>query len=328
MMINLDSLIDVARAVGEPNRLRMLCLCQDQRVAVSEFATVLGLGEPNVSRHLKLLEEAGLVRRTRQGQRVYFKATVDSASGQTARALLAQIDDAQAELCADRERLAALRPERSGAEPSLEQSASAAAADERLARALSASVSAELRAGLKPASIGLLRCDHLALLQPLFAQAAGPLQIIADDAPLRARLQRWLLAQAASAPPGLRIVERRGARAVAPCDLAVLDCSAAAGSATGAGDGKAADGKAADDALRAMLKQAATGLAPDGRVWLFVAYDALEGGPAGEHPLLRLRRLLAESGLQGERLQPVEAGAAHILFSVARPAAQTLRAAG
>ena len=60
MMINLDSLIDVARAVGEPNRLRMLCLCQDQRVAVSEFATVLGLGEPNVSRHLKLLEEAGM----------------------------------------------------------------------------------------------------------------------------------------------------------------------------------------------------------------------------------------------------------------------------
>lgn len=322
-MISLDSLIEVARAVGEPNRLRMLCLCQDQRVAVSEFATVLGLGEPNVSRHLKLLEEAGLVRRTRQGQRVYFKATVDSGSGQTARALLAQIDDAQAQLCADRERLAALRPERSGAEPSLEQSASAAAADERLARALSASVTAELRAGLKPASIRLLRCDHLALLQPLFAQAAGPLQIIADDAPLRARLQRWLLAQAANAPPGLRVVERRGARAVAPCDLAVLDCSAAAGSATGAGDGKAAD-----DALRAMLKQAATGLAPDGRVWLFVAYDALEGGPAGEHPLLRLRRLLAESGLQGERLQPVEAGAAHILFSVARPAAQTLRAAG
>jgi hypothetical protein len=236
---------------------------------------------------------------------VYFKAVATGEAAAAAALLLDQLNPGQPELLADGERLAALRAG---------SGVSAAGNDlqfpSRLARALAACVSAEIRGAAQPLRISVLRSHHASLLQPLLGLAAS-LQILVDDAAQRGMLQRWLLAQDGGAPARVRIVERRAARPAARCDLVVLDCSDAG--APQIGD---------------LLPKAAAELAPGGRLLLFVAYDALDGGAGGEHPLLRLRRLLAEAGLHGERLQPIEVDGAHILFSVSTLAAQSLRAAG
>jgi len=305
-MIHTHGLIDLTRAIGEPNRLRMLRLCRTQRVAVSEFAQVLGISEPSVSRHIKLLEDAALVTRARQGQRVYFSAVTSGDAAVVAGLLLDQLNPAQVELQSDSLRLAALRAAPLGAATGEADKAGTT----RLERALMGCVENELRASTAPTRISVLRVQRAPLLRPLLALSAS-LQLMADDVAQRSALQRWLLAQEGAAPARVRIVERRSAKPATLCDLVIADCSGAA-----------------LPEIQELLRQGSAALAPAGRLWLLVGYDALDGQGAGEHPLLRLRRLLAEAGLAGERLQPIEVEGEHILFSVSTVAAQSLRAAG
>ena len=60
------------RAVSDPARLRLLRLCFDQPTSVSELAAAVADSEPNVSRQLKQLATAGLLRRARRGQSVEY----------------------------------------------------------------------------------------------------------------------------------------------------------------------------------------------------------------------------------------------------------------
>ncbi|HUE49406.1 MAG TPA: ArsR family transcriptional regulator, partial [Steroidobacteraceae bacterium] len=53
------------RAAGEPSRLRLLALCAEGALSVSDLAHALKQSEPRVSRHLKILCEAGLLVRLR-----------------------------------------------------------------------------------------------------------------------------------------------------------------------------------------------------------------------------------------------------------------------
>ncbi|HEV3285561.1 MAG TPA: metalloregulator ArsR/SmtB family transcription factor, partial [Steroidobacteraceae bacterium] len=66
-------LVKWLRAAGEPTRLRLLVLCAQVPGSVSDFAHVLKHSEPRVSRHLKILTEAGLIERLRQGQWVQYR---------------------------------------------------------------------------------------------------------------------------------------------------------------------------------------------------------------------------------------------------------------
>ncbi|MGH8322266.1 MAG: ArsR/SmtB family transcription factor, partial [Steroidobacteraceae bacterium] len=59
------------RAAGEDSRLRLLALCARQELSVSDLAEALRQSEPRVSRHLRILCEAGLLERLRQGQWVH-----------------------------------------------------------------------------------------------------------------------------------------------------------------------------------------------------------------------------------------------------------------
>ena len=54
-------------AAGEITRLRLLALLADAELTVSELMTILGQSQPRISRHLKLLVEAGLLDRHREG---------------------------------------------------------------------------------------------------------------------------------------------------------------------------------------------------------------------------------------------------------------------
>ncbi|GAA1805904.1 metalloregulator ArsR/SmtB family transcription factor [Agromyces neolithicus] len=64
--------LDVLVALAEPNRLRIVELLRDGGRPVGEIAERLSLLQPQTSRHLRILAEAGLVRAERQAQsRVY-----------------------------------------------------------------------------------------------------------------------------------------------------------------------------------------------------------------------------------------------------------------
>ncbi len=60
------------RAMGEPTRLQLLQQLESGECSVSALAENLGATQPNVSKHLKVLQDAGLLRRRQQGNSVYY----------------------------------------------------------------------------------------------------------------------------------------------------------------------------------------------------------------------------------------------------------------
>ena len=62
------------RAAGDPTRLRLLLLLRKAELTVSELIEIVGQSQPRVSRHLKLLGEAGLLERFKEGSWVFYRA--------------------------------------------------------------------------------------------------------------------------------------------------------------------------------------------------------------------------------------------------------------
>ncbi len=81
--------VERLRAAGEPTRLRMLQLLRREELSVLELARVLGQSQPRVSRHLKLLVEAGLAERFADGAWAFHRL----ASGEAARTFVEQVLD-------------------------------------------------------------------------------------------------------------------------------------------------------------------------------------------------------------------------------------------
>jgi DNA-binding transcriptional ArsR family regulator len=61
------------RALGEPLRIRMLDLLRDAELSVNELAEQLGASQQNVSKHLAVLVEAGMLARRKDGNHVYYR---------------------------------------------------------------------------------------------------------------------------------------------------------------------------------------------------------------------------------------------------------------
>jgi DNA-binding transcriptional ArsR family regulator len=59
------------RILGEPVRLRILAALNEKEMSVSDLTDVVGSSQPNVSKHLRILQEAGLVGRRQEGNTVY-----------------------------------------------------------------------------------------------------------------------------------------------------------------------------------------------------------------------------------------------------------------
>ena len=66
----MDDLLAALRACAEPTRLRLLALAARGAFCVVEFTEILGQSQPRLSRHLKLLCDAGVMERVREGIRV------------------------------------------------------------------------------------------------------------------------------------------------------------------------------------------------------------------------------------------------------------------
>jgi len=60
------------KTLGDPNRIRILEMLRGGEVCQCEIVPVIGQSQPTVSRHLKLLEDAGLIRTRKEGTRVYY----------------------------------------------------------------------------------------------------------------------------------------------------------------------------------------------------------------------------------------------------------------
>jgi ubiquinone/menaquinone biosynthesis C-methylase UbiE/DNA-binding transcriptional ArsR family regulator len=112
MTLSAGQAVEVLRAAGEPSRLRILALLAREELAVLELCRVLDQSQPRVSRHLKLLAEAGLVERFPDGAWVFYRLTGAGKAGELAAEVLSRVDPADPVLQRDAERLSAVWAER------------------------------------------------------------------------------------------------------------------------------------------------------------------------------------------------------------------------
>jgi ArsR family transcriptional regulator len=117
MRMRFDPFLDALRGLAEPTRLRLVALLAESELTVTELVDILGQTQPRLSRHLKLLCEAGLLERAQEGVHVYFRLAAGKQAGRLARGLLDQLAHDDPTLTLDRQRLATIRRSRAvGAE--------------------------------------------------------------------------------------------------------------------------------------------------------------------------------------------------------------------
>src|SRR5215210_9328298 len=109
-----DTVNTALKAAGEPTRLRILALLSEAELTVSDFTEILGQSQPRISRHLRLLAEAGLLQRFREGSWAFFRLA-ERGVGEFARALIERLNADDPVLARDRERLLAVRQARAEA---------------------------------------------------------------------------------------------------------------------------------------------------------------------------------------------------------------------
>ncbi len=283
-------------AAGEETRLRILCLLDEAELTVSELVAILGQSQPRVSRHLKLLVEARLAERQREGAWAFFRLA--DRGGAFARDLVRRLDPADPALAADRARLELAREarRRQAAAYFAEQAANwdriraLHASEERVEAALTAMIGEKPFRSLLDLGTGTGRM--LELFAPRAVRAVGVDQSAAMLALARARIDQ----------AGLKNVQLRQGDIYAPpverdgYDLIVIHQVL----------------HFLDDPARA-LKEAARALAPSGRL-VVVDFDAhdqefLRTDFAHRRlgfPLAEIEGFLAEAGLAAARSRRIE----------------------
>ena len=289
-----STLISWLRAAGDPSRLRLLALCADSALSVSELARALRQSEPRTSRHLKILCEAALVERLRQGQRVHYRAATGAQATSFVRGLLGLLDRSDPTLVQDR----------AGAQ----QQAAAEGGQSRLGRAL-ASLILSGRRDTQADSVLLVGATRpsCSRLRRAWARRARSWQRHAARGPGPAPTRSGRDFPVASSRPRPRRywALRTWYAAAAAFSVVIIDQPASGASS-----------------LAQALQHAQRALVPEGQLWLLERYDSLDsaGERVVEHPLSRLRRLLRDAGLTCERISPVEADGEHVLAALAGPA--------
>ena len=293
MAESFDTLLPRLRAIAEPSRLRLIAILARGEFSVSELTEILGQSQPRVSRHLKLLDDSGLLERFREQHWMYYRVAGDSEGGRLARLLLEQVDAADPTLAGDLERMQRVLEARGGRIATGEDEARPAEPDE-----LVPLIAAELGAPGQDALLyfGVAPDEALAGLGPRARRAVGmhPSRTVVQRA--RARLHS----------AGLNhCVLQRGELAALPhpshaFDVVVVDRVLAT-----------ADRPA--DALR----EATRVLRPPGRLLVIEDFESLERLAPDSNPLVLLRAWLHDAGLGCNRLRPFDVSGAHLLLAVA-----------
>ncbi len=112
--MNLSSmaLLDVLRAIGEETRLRIVALLQHGELTVTDLTDILGQSQPRISRHLRLLADAGVVDKHREGTWAFFDLAPNGPIGELIADVLALTDKHDTVLAADLDRLTIVRSRR------------------------------------------------------------------------------------------------------------------------------------------------------------------------------------------------------------------------
>lgn len=109
---SLEDLLTGLRAVAEPSRLRLLAICAQGEWTVSELTQVMAQSQPRISRHLRVLAEARLLERFREGSWVFYRRTQHGEGARLARLLVRLLPEDDPALRLDGQRLASVRETR------------------------------------------------------------------------------------------------------------------------------------------------------------------------------------------------------------------------
>jgi ArsR family transcriptional regulator len=113
MSLTEEQTVEALRAAGEPTRLRILSLLSGEELSVMELSGVLEQSQPRVSRHLKVMADAGLIERFPDGARVFYRLSSEPTIRRLVETILDLLADSEGEQ--DHMRLDQVRAERSAA---------------------------------------------------------------------------------------------------------------------------------------------------------------------------------------------------------------------
>ena len=303
---DLGQVVRALKSAAEPTRLRLLVLLSHGEFTVGELATILGQSQPRISRHLRLLTEAGFLDRFREQQCVYYRSPVAGRPLEWSRQVLSLLNPDAAILRRDRER--ALRVVRQRGDVAAQQmtTADVTAAGSEPREELERLLIEELG----PATIGELLDIGTGAGRML--EVLGPRAEHAVGIDISAQALR--LARTRVHGVGLSHCEfRRGDMYGLPCDAGAFDlvtidrvlCCA--------------------ERPIAALTEAARALRPGGRLVAIEDFEQLAARGA-DNPLAQLRGWLAASGFTDVRLRPCDLAERHCILSIARHGSQPVTA--
>jgi len=288
-----ETLLPRLRAIAEPSRLRLLAVLARGEFSVSELTEVLGQSQPRVSRHLKLLDDSGLLERFREQHWIYYRIPVDTDGGRLARLLLEQLDADDPVLVGDCERVQRVLAVRGGR----------GAAGEGVAAATSASelvplVAAELGEQGLEAMLYFGQTPETVLV----GLGSRARRVVGMNVS-RHVVQR---ARAVLHSTGLNhCVLQQGELAALPQPAQSFDVVLIDRMLAGA------------ERPAAALQEASRVLRPGGRILVVEDFEALEQRTPDSNPLALLRGWLADAGLACDRLRPFDVSGAHLLLATA-----------
>jgi ubiquinone/menaquinone biosynthesis C-methylase UbiE len=108
----MDELLSSLKAAAESTRIRIMFILSHGELNVTELTYVLGQSQPRVSRHLKLMSEAGLLTRHKEGNWVLFRLHDKGLGGALARALVDMLSIKDSHLSGDLARLEEVKRQR------------------------------------------------------------------------------------------------------------------------------------------------------------------------------------------------------------------------
>jgi DNA-binding transcriptional ArsR family regulator len=291
------------RATAEPTRLRLLAVLARAELTVGELCSIVRQSQPRVSRHLKLLCDAGLIDRFREQHWVYYRAPSAGASRAMVQRLLSFVDDHDPTLVRDRERMAHVIEERGRrASDQLAVTAKRGSSEIVELKGSSALVDAIIVNELAGEPIGALLdvgtgAGHLLELLGSKATRAVGIDISSDAL----RLARTNVHGA-----GLSHCElQRGDMYDLPFAAPLFDTVTA--------DRVLADAERPVAALAEIVRT----LKATGRLLVIEDFDRL-AETVGGNPIAKLRAWFDAAGLICERLRPIDAEHGHLLVALAR----------
>jgi ArsR family transcriptional regulator len=110
----MDALLSALAALSDPTRLRLVALAASGSFCVNDFCDILGQSQPRLSRHLRLLCEAGLLERSREAAHAWF-ALAQGEGGVLVRDVLRHVPTHDQQMAADRRQAARVLAERARA---------------------------------------------------------------------------------------------------------------------------------------------------------------------------------------------------------------------